>query len=192
MPVLRHATSAPRPPKDWRPEWWSEAEYHLGWAWEHERLANLCARTGWRARQHGVHPEGMIHLAWRLAFTSGCDASDLVASIPLSDLVVHVHADLAIAAHRLQGKQGDLGPINLRLMGARPGEWLAATRLYEQIIDHVQDRTAVIRICNNAAAPEPAAHELAAEITRAASLSMDENAPHGDLTPAGQSASLAS
>jgi hypothetical protein len=160
LKVLRHATRAPLPPADWTADWWQEAMYHSRWAEEEPRLVNLFRRTGWRAGKAGVHPEGMVHLAWRAAWPSGCDPTDLLAAIPLCDLVVHVLVDLDIAAQRVAGKQGDIGPINRRLRCAGLDVWLDAAHTYEQVMKRVASRTAVVTISNNGDDPVVASDHL--------------------------------
>lgn len=134
--------------------------YHCRWAAEEARLVKLFGRTGWRAGQAGVHPEGMVHLAWRATWASGCDPTDLVAAVPVCDLVVHVRVDLDIASHRVAGKQGDIGPINRRLRRAGMNDWLDAADTYEVIMKHVASRTQVVSFSNNSDDPAAAADQM--------------------------------
>ena len=143
--------------------------YHCRWATEEDerRLVKLFSRTGWRARQDGVHPEAMIHLVWRAAWTSGCDPTDLLRAVPVCDLVVHVRVDLDIALHRVTGKQGDIGPINRRLRQAGIDDWLDASDRYEQVLKAVASRVPVVTVSNNGDDPAAAADQLVDAIVAA-------------------------
>jgi hypothetical protein len=170
--VLPQADREPLPPKGWRPDWWAEALRHCEWAVEPQRLIGTCLRTAWQAGRPGVHPEGMVHMASRLAWESASDLTALVAVMPVADLVVHVTTDIGTAAARVAGKPGRVGYINQQLRRAGPDDWYRAARTCHAIVEQVAGRTAIVEI-DNSGDPAPAVEQLIDVVTNAAGRAAD-------------------
>jgi hypothetical protein len=108
----------------------------------------------------------MVHMASRLAWESASDIADLVAVMPVADLVIHVTTDIGTAAARVAKKPARVGYINRQLRRAGPDDWYRAARIWHRIVRRVAWRTTVLEI-DNSGEPGAAIDRLVDVITRA-------------------------
>lgn len=122
-------------------------------------MAEQLARTGWRVRTPGVHPEAMAHLAWRLSWWSGRRGSRLVRTMPLCDVVVYVDVATEVAAARVAGKP-KRGPMTQSLLGCAPEVWESVATSYRRLIHRLEKRVPVVSVDNNDGSSVAAVEQL--------------------------------
>lgn len=168
--VLPTPRKAPSPPAGWAPAWIRHGErLCAGLPAEHRaRMAEQLARTGWRVRTPGVHPEAMAHLAWRLSWWSGRRATRFVRAMPLCDVVIFVDVVPDVAVARVAGKP-KRGPMTQELLDSGPDVWRSVITSYQRHIRRLERRVPVLRIENNDETAIAAAERLVDIVLDAAS-----------------------
>lgn len=148
--VLPTPRKAPAPPEGWTPSWLRHGErLCTGLPAEHrDRMADQLARTGWRVRTSGVHPEAMAHLAWRLSWWSGRRPSRLIRTMPLCAVIVYIDVHPDVAARRVAGKP-KRGPMTQTLLNCGPDVWESVATSYQRLVSRLERRVPVVDIDNN-------------------------------------------